>query len=188
MNCKYRKKLATIIVTLSQAKPLKALKIEGLHTNKVPTPSLPVTEDDTSIIRIAAITVIVKGLVLKKIYKLHCYRSSVSHIFWPYCMGRDVRNTFTTDIFIEVIHLATDKIVYAHLLTLPVFPTSLRYRGSIMLENLTLTNHYCYSALDIEWGTFHLYVHHDPIILPKWGYVYGFQPNLLTDFNASGPY
>ena len=104
-------------------------------------------------------------------------------------MRRDyIRNTFTTDIFIEVIHLLTNKIVYAHLLTLPVVPTSLRYRGSITLENLTLTNHYCYSALDIEWGTFHLYVHHNPIILPKRGYIYGFQPNLLRDFDAPGPY
>ena len=174
LSYKYRKKLATIIVTLSQAKPLKSLKIEGLYTTKAPTPSLPVTEDNTSIIRnvvwvlIAAIEVIVIGLVLKKVYKLHCYRSSVSCIFWPCCMRRDyIRNTFTTDIFIEVIHLLTNKIVYAHLFTLPVVPTSLRYRGSITLENLILTNHYCYSALDIEWGTFHLYVHHNPIILPK---------------------
>ena len=174
LGYKFRKKLATIIVTLSQAKPLKALKIEGLYTTKAPTPSLPVTEDDTSIIRniawvlIAAIAVIVIGLAFKKIYKLHCYRSSVACIFWPCCMQRDyIRNTFTTDIFIEVIHLLSNKIVYAHLLTLPVVPTSLRYRGSITLENLTLTNHYCYSTLDIEWGTFHLYVPHDPIILPK---------------------
>ena len=92
LGYKYRKKLSTIIVTLSQAKPLKALRIEGLYTTKAPTPSLPVTEDDTSIIRniawvlIAAIAVIIIGLVLKKIYKLHCYRSSVAHIFWPCCM------------------------------------------------------------------------------------------------------
>ena len=136
LGYKYRKKLATIIVTLSQAKSLKALKIEGLYTTKAPTPSLPVTEDDTSIIRnvvlIAAIAVIVIGLILKKVYKLHYYRSSVACIFWPCCMQRDyIRNTFTTDIFIEVIHLLTNKIVYAHLLTLPVVPTSLRYRGSI---------------------------------------------------------
>ena len=102
-------------------------------------------------------------------------------------MRRDyIRNTFTTDIFIEVIHLLTNKIVYAHLLTLPVVPTSLRYRGSITLENLTLTSYYCYSVLDIEWEAFHLYIHHDPIILPK--YIFGFQPNLLTDFKAPGPY
>ena len=91
LGYKYRKKLATTIVTLSQTKPLKALKIEGLYT-KAPTPSLPVTEDDTSIIRniawilISAIAVIVISLVLKKIYKLHCYRSSVADIFWPCCM------------------------------------------------------------------------------------------------------
>ena len=75
-----------------------------------------------------------------------------------------------------------------HLLTLPVVPTSLRYRGSITLENLVLTNYYCYSVLDIEWEAFHLYIHHDPIILPERGYIYGFQPNLLTDFEAPGPY
>ena len=104
-------------------------------------------------------------------------------------MKRDyIRNTFTTDIFIEIVHLLTNKIVYAHLLTLPVVPTSLRYRGSITLENLTLTNYYCYSVLDVNWESFHLYIHHDPIILPKRGYIYGFQPNLLTDFEAPGPY
>ena len=104
-------------------------------------------------------------------------------------MRRDyIINTFTTDVFIEVVHLLTNKIVYAHLLTLPVVPTSLRYRGSINLENVTLTNYYCYSVLDIDWESFHLYIHHDPIILPKRGYVYGFQPNLLTNFEAPGPY
>ena len=192
LGYKYRKKLAHMIVTLSQAKPLKALKIEGLYTTKAPTPPLPITEHDTSIIRNIAwvlIAVIVIGLILKKIFKLHCYRSSVARIFWPCCMRRDyIRNTFTTDIFIEVIHLLTNKTVYAHLLTLPVVPTSLRYRGSITLENLTLTNYYCYSVLDIEWEAFHLYIHHDPIILPKRGHIYGFQPNLLTNFEAPGPY
>ena len=145
LGYKYRKKLALMIITLSQTKPLNALKIEGLYTTKAPTPPLPIAEDNTSIIRnvawvlISAITLILIGWILKKVYKLHCYRSSVAHIFWPCCMKRDyIRNTFTTDIFIEIVHLLTNKIVYAHLLTLPVVPTSLRYRGSITLENLTL--------------------------------------------------
>ena len=103
-------------------------------------------------------------------------------------MQRDyIRNTFTTDIFIEVVHLLTNKITYAHLLTLPVVPTSLGYRGGITLENLSLTTHCCYSTLDIEWGNFKLYVHYDPIILPNRGYIYGCQPNLLTEFDAPGP-
>ena len=94
----------------------------------------------------------------------------------------------TTDIFIEIVHLLTNKITYAHLLTLPVVLTSLGYRGSITLENLNLTTHCCYSTLDIEWGDFKLYVHYDPIVLPKRGYIYGCQPNLLTEFDAPGPY
>ena len=87
-----------------------------------------------------------------------------------------------------MIHLLTNKITYAHLLTLPVVPTSLGYRGSITLENLSLTTHCCYSTLDIEWGDFKLYVHYDPIVLPKRGYIYRFQPNLLTEFDAPGPF
>ena len=83
-------------------------------------------------------------------------------------MQRDyIRNTFTTDIFIEVVHLLTNKITYAHLLTLPVVPTSLGYRESITLENLSLTTHCCYSTLDVEWGDFKLYIHYDPTVLPK---------------------
>ena len=104
-------------------------------------------------------------------------------------MQRDyIRNTFTTDIFIEVVHLFTNKITYAHLVTLSVVPTSLGYRGGITLENLSLTTHCCYSTLDIKWSNFKLYVHYDPIILPKRGYIYGCQPNLLTEFDAPGPY
>ena len=57
--------------------------------------------------------------------------------------------------------------VYAHLLTLPVVPTSLRYRESITLENLSLITHCCYSTLDVEWGQFKLFIHSDPIKLPK---------------------
>ena len=95
LGYKYRKKLALMIVTLSHTKPLNVLKIEGLYTTKAPTPPLPITEDDTSIIRniawilIAAITIIIIGFIFKKIYKLHCYRPSVAHIFWPCCMRRD---------------------------------------------------------------------------------------------------
>ena len=104
-------------------------------------------------------------------------------------MQRDyIRNTFTTDIFIEVVYLLTSKITYAHLLTLPVVPTSLGYRGGITLENLSLTTHGCYSTLDIEWGDFKLYVHYNPIILPERGYIYGCQPNLLIEFDGPGPH
>ena len=88
-----------------------------------------------------------------------------------------------------MVHLFTNKTAYAHLLTLPVVPMSLGYRGSITLENLNLITHFCYSTLDVEWGNFKLYVHYyDPIVLPKRGYIYGFQPNLLTEFDAQSPY
>ena len=99
--------------------------------------------------------------------KLHCYKSSVAPIFWPCCMQRDyIRNTFTTDVFIEVVHLLTNKMVYAHLLTLPVVPTSLQYRGGITSENLSLITHCCYSTLDVKWEEFK-FIHNDPIELLK---------------------
>ena len=160
---------------------MKALDIEGLYTTKAPATLIQPQEDDTIILRnVAWILMSAIILVLARVI-LHCYKSSVAHIFWPCCMQRDyIRNTFTTDIVIEV--------VYAHLLTLPVVPTSLQYRGSITLENLNLITHCCYSTLDIEWGDFKLFIHNDPIVLPKWGYVYGFQPNLLTEFDAPGLY
>ena len=99
-----------------------------------------------------------------------------------------IRNTFTTDIFIEVVHLLTNKMVYAHLLTLPVVPASQPCRGSITLENLSLTTHCCYSTLDVKWGEFKLFIHNNPIELPKQGYVYGFQPNLITELDTPEPY
>ena len=37
VGCRFRKKLVTLVVTLSQTKPLKALEIEGLYTTKAPT-------------------------------------------------------------------------------------------------------------------------------------------------------
>ena len=81
---KFRKKLATLIVTLSQTKPLKALETEGLYTTKVPATLIQPQEDDTTILKniawilIAALLLVLSGLILKKIYKLHCYRSSVA--------------------------------------------------------------------------------------------------------------
>ena len=101
---------------MSQTKPLKALEIEGLYTTKAPTLLIQPEEDDTVIINnvawilISAIILVLVGLILKKICKLHCSKSSVAPILWPCCMQRDyIRNTFTTDIFIEVIHLLTNK-------------------------------------------------------------------------------
>ena len=81
---KYRQNLATLIVTYSQIKPSKALKIEGLYTTKAPATLIQPQEDDTTIIRnvawilISAIILVLAGLILKKIYKLHCYKSSVA--------------------------------------------------------------------------------------------------------------
>ena len=57
--------------------------------------------------------------------------------------------------------------VYAHLLTLSEVPTSLGYRGSINLENLSLITHCCYSTLDVKLGEFKLFIHSDPIELLK---------------------
>ena len=81
---KFRKKLATLMVTLSQTKPLKTFKIDGLYTTKAPTIPIQPEEDDVVIIRnvawilISAIILVLAGLILKKIYKLHCYKSTVS--------------------------------------------------------------------------------------------------------------
>ena len=88
---KFRKKLATLIVTLSQTKPLKALEVEGLYTTKAPATLIQPQEDDTTILNIAwiliaALLLVLSGLILKKIYKLHCCRYSVARIFWPCCM------------------------------------------------------------------------------------------------------
>ena len=89
---KFQKKLATLIVTLSETKPLKALEIEGLYTTKAPTLPVQLEKDDTVIIKnvawilISAIILILVGIILKKIYRLHCYKSSIAQIFWPYCM------------------------------------------------------------------------------------------------------
>ena len=76
----------TLIVTLSQTKPLKTLEFEGVYTTKAPTLPIQPEEDDTVIIKnvawilISAI-ILVLGMILKKIYKLHCYKSSVARIF-----------------------------------------------------------------------------------------------------------
>ena len=81
---RFRKKLATLTVTLSQTKPLKALEIEGLYTTKAPTLPIQPEEDDTVIIKnvawilISAIILVLVGMILKKIYRLHCYKSSVA--------------------------------------------------------------------------------------------------------------
>ena len=88
---RFQKKLATLIVTLSQTKPLKSLEIEGLYTTKAPTLPVQPEKDDTVIknvawILISAIILILVGIILKKIYRLHCYKSSVARIFWPCCM------------------------------------------------------------------------------------------------------
>ena len=51
LGYKFRKKLATLMVTLSQTKPLKVLEIDGLYTTKVPTIPIQPEEDDSVIIR-----------------------------------------------------------------------------------------------------------------------------------------
>ena len=74
LGYKYRKKLALMIVTLSQTKPLNALKIEGIYTTKAPTPPLPIAKYNTLIVRnitwvlILAITLVLIGWILKKVY------------------------------------------------------------------------------------------------------------------------
>ena len=75
---KYRQKLATLIVTHSQIKPLKALEIEGLYTTKAPAALIQPQEDDTIILRnVAWILMSVIILVLARVI---LQRSPVLHI------------------------------------------------------------------------------------------------------------
>ena len=84
MGYRFQKKLPTLIVTLSQTKSLKSLEIEGLYTTKAPTLPVQPEKDNTVIIKnvawilISAIILVLVGIVLKKIYRLHCYKSSVA--------------------------------------------------------------------------------------------------------------
>ena len=87
LGYKYRKKLALMIITLSQTKPLNALKIEGRYTTKAPTPPLPIAEDNTLIIRnvawvlISAITLMLIGWILKKKCTTCIVTDLVLHVF-----------------------------------------------------------------------------------------------------------
>ena len=69
---RFQKKLATLIVTLSQAKPLKALEIQGLYSTKAPTLPVQPEKDDTVIIKnvawilISAIILVLVGIIPKE--------------------------------------------------------------------------------------------------------------------------
>ena len=58
--------------------------MEGLYTTKAPTLPVQPEKDDAVIIKhvawilISAIVLILEGIILKKIYMLHCYKSSVA--------------------------------------------------------------------------------------------------------------
>ena len=60
---RFRKRLATLIVTLSQTKPPKALEIEGLYTTKAPTLPIQPEEDDTVIIKNVA-GILISAIIL----------------------------------------------------------------------------------------------------------------------------
>ena len=80
---KFRKKLATSNSYFISDQTIKALEIEGLYTTKAPATLIQPQEDDTTILKkiawilIAALLLVLSALILKKIDKLYCYRSSV---------------------------------------------------------------------------------------------------------------
>ena len=103
-------------------------------------------------------------------------------------MSSNQKNTSSTDVYLDIIHVHSTEHICIYLTTLFLPACSLGFTGTVRLKNFKLSFSKFHMIVNIDWYNC-LLLYNDYILpLPDQGTVFPFQPNLLTDFTQPGPY
>ena len=90
--------------------------------------------------------------ILYTIFKKCCYVSSLPWVCFPlYPFSTILRGTGRTDIFVEIVNLASAEAMWAHFASVAVHPSQLWITGYPHAYNMHIIKLCCCKQLQIDW-------------------------------------
>ena len=128
--------------------------------------------------------------ILYTVFKKCRYMSSLPRVCFPlYPFSTILRGTARTDIFIEVVNLASAEAMWAHFTSVAVHPSQLRITGYPHAFDMHIIKLCCCRQLQIDWQNIVLCdLDRNIIKLPALGKVSLWSTNDLKSIEANIPY
>ena len=91
-------------------------------------------------------------VILYMIFKKCRYISSLPRVCFPlYPFNTILRGTARTDIFVQIVNLASAEVMWAHFATVAIHPSQLRIMGYLRAYDMNIIKLCCYRQLQIDW-------------------------------------
>ena len=118
------------------------------------------------------------------------YVSSLPRVCFPlYPFSRILRGTARTDIFVEVVNLASAEAMWAHFTSVAVHPSQLRITGYPRAYDMHIIKLCCCRQLQVDWQNIILCdLDRNIIKLPALGKISLWSTNDLESIEANIPY
>ena len=128
--------------------------------------------------------------ILYTIFKKCCYVSSLPRVCFPlYPFSTILQGTVRTDIFVEVVNLASAEAMWAHFASVAVHPSQLRITGYLHAYDMHIIKLCCCRQLQIDWQNIILCDLDQNIIkLPTLGKISLWSTNHLESIKTNIPY
>ena len=128
--------------------------------------------------------------ILYTIFKKFRYVSSLPRVFFPlYPFSTILRGTAHTDIFVEVVNLASAEAMWAHFASIAVHPSQLRITGYPRAYDMHIIKLCCCRQLQVDWQNIILSnLDRNIIKLPALGKISLWSTNDLESIEANIPY
>ena len=128
--------------------------------------------------------------ILYTIFKKCRYVSSLPRVCFPlYPFSTILRGTACTDIFVEVVNLASAEAMWAHFASVTVHPSQLRITGYPHTYDMHIIKLCCCRQLQIDWQNIVLCnLDHNVIKLPTLGKISLWSTNDLASIENNIPY
>ena len=128
--------------------------------------------------------------ILYMIFKKCRYVSSLPRVCFPlYPFSMILRGTACTDIFVEVVNLASAEAMWAHFASIAVHPLQLRITGYLRTYDMHIIKLCCCRQLQIDWQNIILCdLDRNIIKLPTLGKISLWSTNDLESIEANIPY
>ena len=128
--------------------------------------------------------------IIYAIFKKCRYVSSLPRVCFPlYPFNTILRGTARTDIFVEVVNLASTEAMWAHFATVAVHPAQLRITGYPHAYDMNIIKLCCCKQLQVDWQNIILCdLDRNVIKLPALGQISLWTTNDLASIESNIPY
>ena len=136
------------------------------------------------------LTIILLLAILCTIFKKCRYVSSLPRVCFPlYPFSTILRGTACTDIFVEIVNLASAEAMWAHFVSVAVHPSQLRITGYPCAYDMHIIKLCCCRQLQVDWQNIVLCdLDRNIIKLPALGKISIWSTNDLESIETNIPY